>query len=80
MDHEDRLDEIGSRQLVFPDELPQGSRTPPTARPVGRREGHIRRLERGETTRNLKWRPGASLARALPSFDPEPVSRLSRSY
>ena len=55
MDHKDRLDEVGSRQLVFTDELPQGSRTPPTARPVGRREWHIRRLERGGTTRNRKW-------------------------
>jgi hypothetical protein len=57
MDHEDRLDEVGSRQLVLTDELPQGSRAPSTTRPVGRREGHLRRLEGGGTARNLKWRP-----------------------
>jgi hypothetical protein len=57
MDDKDWLDEVGSRQLVFTDELPQGSRTPPPAGPVGRKEGHIRRLERGGTTRNRKWRP-----------------------
>jgi hypothetical protein len=49
---EERLDEIGWRKFVFPDELPDGTGSAPASGSVAEREGHKGRLESGRPTRN----------------------------
>jgi len=80
VNHEDRLDEVGGRQLVLAHQLPQHGRAAPASGPVSRRrrEGHLRRLESEKPARNGKQCKSLQLARALPSLAPEPVFRLQR--
>jgi hypothetical protein len=53
---EERLDEIGWRKFVFPDELPDGTGSAPASRSVAEREGHKGRLESGRPARNSSQR------------------------
>jgi hypothetical protein len=48
----ERLDEIGWRKFVFPDELPDGTRSAPASGSGTEREAHKGRLESGRPARN----------------------------
>jgi hypothetical protein len=79
VNHENGLNQVGWGKLMLANQLAQGSSTTSPARPVHKGGGHQRRLESSWTPRNIGACRFRHLARALPSFAPEPLFMFQRS-